>query len=563
MKEFIKSDNQEKIQYLVQRWEELKRARAPFLNRWQEISKYISPFSCKFNIKEHNQTRSSKLILDNEAGYDIDILASGLMSGASSPARPWFKLQPSNETLLDNYDVVEYCDLVQKILLKVFSSSNTYNTLHSIYKELCLFGISANLVYQDEGKGIKHHLLQAGEYCVATNNDGDIDTLYRNFELTTTQAVKQFGFDILPSEIQDAYKRGDLELYWEFLHAIEPRVDRDIKSASNTNMPYASYYVSLTTQPKILKESGYSYFPVICPRWNVMGTEAYGESPAMICLPDVKQLQLETLRKTELIEQYTKPPLQAPINSRQNPISTKAGAVNYVRNTSDNQIKPIINSVGDLNAIRQDIMELKTSIRRQLFVDLFMMVNNHTESSRRTTVEIYALQQEQMLSLGAVVERNQNECLGKLVNITYRLLSEMGMLPPPPQVMNGENLEIEFTSILAQSQKSVDINGIDRFFSAISMAGQIAPEVFDRINPDGYVDEYRERIGVSPKVLRSKEEADKIRQARQQAQMQAQQMKEEQQQAMTANQLAQAQAQGANAGLAMQQLDAMGGGDLF
>ena len=208
-------------------------------------------------------------------------------------------------------------------------------------------------------------------------------------------------------------------------------------------------------------------------------------------------------------------------------------------------------------------MELKTSIRRQLFVDLFMMVNNHTESSRRTTVEIYALQQEQMLSLGAVVERNQNECLGKLVNITYRLLSEMGMLPPPPQVMNGENLEIEFTSILAQSQKSVDINGIDRFFSAISMAGQIAPEVFDRINPDGYVDEYRERIGVSPKVLRSKEEADKIRQARQQAQMQAQQMKEEQQQAMTANQLAQAQAQGANAGLAMQQLDTMGGGDLF
>ena len=95
------------------------------------------------------------------------------------------------------------------------------------------------------------------------------------------------------------------------------------------------------------------------------------------------------------------------------------------------------------------------------------------------------------------------------------------------------------------------------------MAGQIAPEVFDRINPDGYVDEYRERIGVSPKVLRSKEEADQIRQQRAQAQQQQQEQEQNYQQAMTANQLAQAQQQGANAGLAMQQLDDVGGGDLY
>ena len=97
MNKWLKATETEKVSYLCSRWEELKRIRAPYLNRWQEISKYISPFSGKFNIKEHNQTRSSKYILDGEAGYDVDILASGLMAGASSPARPWFTLQPTNQ----------------------------------------------------------------------------------------------------------------------------------------------------------------------------------------------------------------------------------------------------------------------------------------------------------------------------------------------------------------------------------------------------------------------------------------------------------------------------------
>lgn len=74
MNKWLKATETEKVSYLCSRWEELKRIRAPYLNRWQEISKYISPFSGKFNIKEHNQTRSSKYILDGEAGYDVDIL---------------------------------------------------------------------------------------------------------------------------------------------------------------------------------------------------------------------------------------------------------------------------------------------------------------------------------------------------------------------------------------------------------------------------------------------------------------------------------------------------------
>lgn len=545
------------------RWEELKRTREPFFNLWKDVSKYVSPYSGRFEVRDHDKTRDTRFILDSEASYDLSILSSGMMSGASNPARPWFKIAPSDLSLIDNYDVITYCDEVQKALLRVFANSNTYNTLHSIYRELALFGIAADLIYEDFDTGIKHHLLTAGEYCIATNEKGDVDTLYRNFELTTIQAVKAFGYDKLPNEIKQAYEHGDLGVYWEFLHIIEPRIDRDLKSIENQNFEWTSIYMYIGGNPTILREGGFDYFPCVVPRWDVLGVDGYGSSPSITALPDIKQLQQETLRKAELIDHYTKPPLQAPNNARQNPISFKAGAVNYVQNTgSDGSIKPISNGVGDLNALRQDIADIKMSIKQQYFVNLFQMVGT-TAGDRRTTVEIYALQQEQMLTLGAVVERNQNELLGRLVEITYKRLSDANALPQMPEVLDGQPLNIEFTSVLAQSQKSVDINSVDRLFSALSMAGQVVPEIFDRIDADGYVDEYRDRLGVAPKILKSRQEAEKIREARAQAQEQQAQQAQQAQQVQLQEQQATAQKTGAEAGLAMQQLDNVGGGAII
>lgn len=544
---------------LLQRWEDMKRQREPYFNHWRDVSKYISPYSGRFDIHDHNKKRDQRFILDAHASHDLNVLASGMMSGASSPARPWFKILPVDEDLMENYEVITWCDEVQKKLLKVFSQSNTYNTLHQIYRELALFGTACDLIYDDSEKYIQHHLLSAGEYCIETNPNGEVDTLYRNFELTTVQAVKFFGYKELPKEIQRSYDAGDLGIYWEFIHAIEPRIDRDYNANDNKNMPYASYYICVSSNT-IVRESGFEYFPCVIPRWDVLGIDAYGVSPSMQHLPDVKQLQQETLRKAELIEIYSKPPIQAPMSARQQPISLASGAINFTQSTGgDNAIKPIVASMGDLNALIQDIQGIKQSIDKAFFVDLFLMIQQ-TAGDRRTTVEIYALQQEQMLTLGPVMERMQNECLGKLVKIAYKKLADAGQLPEMPADLVDRQMTIEYTSVLAQSQKSVDINSVDRLTSALFASAQMMPEILDRLDPDGYVDEYRDRLGVAPKILRSKDDAEKIREQR--AQQQQAQQQQEQEMMQSQNDLAYQQAQktGAEASLAMQQLDALGGG---
>lgn len=564
MERWRDADSRQRAQLILNRWNELQNRRAPFLKVWEDVSKYISPFSGRFNINNHGENRSQAFILDSEATHDVKILSSGLMTGASSPAAKWFKIEPGSEQLADDYTVDEWCATVEKVLFKTFHASNTYNTLHQLYVELVLFGTAADIIYEDNEHVIQHHLLTAGEFCVDTNHKGEIDTLYRNFQLSTAQAVKAFGLDILPKEIQTAYHNGELSTYWEFLHAIEPRIDRDYNSKKATDKAWGSYYLAInSSEQNILRESGFDYFPCIVPRWEVLGADAYGTSPAIEQLPDIKQLMQETLRKAELIEHYTEPPVQAPSSARQNPIMLKPGSVNFTTSTgTEQQIRPITQSVGDLNAIVQDIAAIKQSIRQGFFVDLFMIIQQ-TAGDRRTTVEINALKQEQMLTLGSVMERIQNECLGALVSITTRILYESRRIPPVPLQMQKAGFNAEFTSVLAQAQKAVDINNIDRFTSAMGAAAQLLPEIVDRIDTDGYVDEYRERLGINPRMLRSKDDADKIREQRAQAQQAQQQQSDDMINAQTAEQVAQAQKTGAEASLAMQQLDVLGGGTMI
>lgn len=562
MAKFSEATPRERKQYLMQRLNELKRLRAPWLDRWREVSDYISPYNGRFEPNDHLETRNYNLIYDNEAGRSLNTLVSGLASGATSPVRQWFKVTiPDLDAMLD-IGAADWCSEVEHILMRAFQQSNTYNSLHALYRELCLFGVGVDLVMEDDKDILRHHILSAGEYCLQVNSDGIVDTLYRTFQLTVSQAVNVFGWEDVPKVLKDAYQQGDLDRYYNFCHAIEPRHDRDVNSPSNKNMPWASYYFMTdgeASDDAIISESGFKQFPALCPRWDVLAGETYGISPAMSALPNVKQLQQECDCKSMALELMVNPPVQAPSTLRQEPLSLTPGAISFTGITGSEQtIKPIITTAGDINAITQDIMQLKQDIKSDFFVDLFLLIQQAT-SDRMTATEVAALKEEKMLVLGPVIERLQHELLSPLVQMTYTKLKERRMLPEAPDTIKGRGLELEFQSMLAQSQRAVDINAIDRMMSSVQAMASVTPEVLDRIDPDGMFDVYRDRLAVDPKIARSVDEANEIRQARNQAAAQAQQTQEAEQGATAYNQFMQAQKAGADASMATQQLNPVGG----
>lgn len=557
---FTKSSGHEKILYLRKRLDQLKTIRQPWLNRWEEVSDYICPYAGRFRVNDHQETRNYDLIYDNEGGRALNILTSGLASCATSPVRQWFKLK-TKELTKDNVDlgIAKWCSDVEEILLGIFQKSNTYNSLHMLYRDLCLFGVGVDLVYEDPDTVIRHHIIPPGEYCIQVNEQGKVDTLYREFQLTVNQAVQFFGYDKVSKDIRTLYGQGELDQYFTFCHAIEPRNARDKKSKSNKSMPYASYYFCTDdSSDDIIMESGFKQFPALCPRWDALSGETYGLSPSITALPNIKQLQIETQCKSDIVELAANPPLAVPATIHNKYARMMPGQVTYMTSTGvDQMIKPIYQTTGDINAITADIMQLKQDIRSDYFVDLFLMVQQ-AQDDRKTAAEIYALKEEKMLVLGSVVERLQHELLEPLVEITYAKLKEKNALPPPPQNLSGRSIELEFQSMLAQSQRAIDINNIDRFFSFTQAANGVLPEIIDNINCDKLVRVYRDRMGVDPSIIRNQDEVDKIRQERYQAQQQQMQTEQGEAQGATLNQLMQAQKAGAEASMATQNLEQVG-----
>lgn len=562
MKPFSSATSKERLKYLLSRRDDFKRLRRPREGVYKAICEYISPFSGRFDVNDHLEDRKYDLILDDEASRALNVLVSGLARGVTSPSTPWFKVHVPGFD--DDLSVRRWCSDVERIIGYVFQQSNTYNSLHTLYRELCLFGSGVDLIYDDESTVLRHHVLTCGEYYLQTNHKGEVDTIYRDFQLTAAQAVAEFGYDKLPKSIQRSFDTGSVDEYFSFCHAIEPRSVRNINSLSNKDMPWASYYFCLDDGDDLLRESGYEFFPALCPRWDVLAGETYGTSPAMIALPTIKQLQVETDVCSRALELISNPPIQAPMSARQDPISLVPGSVNFTSGSNEEmRIQPILNAVGDINPLVNHLMQLKTDIKSDFYVDLFLMVQNSV-SDRKTATEIYALQEEKLLVLGSVMERLQHELLAPLVTMTYKKLLLRGELPPPPQKIQASTIDLEFQSMLAQSQKSVGINNIDRMISAVQALSTTFPDVIDRIDIDGLVDAYADKLSVDPKMLRSTDDAEAIRQQRAQAQAEAQgaqaQSEQLQNAAMATNQLMQAQKAGADASLATQQLSAVGGG---
>jgi len=109
-----------------------------------------------------------------------------------------------------------------------------------------------------------------------------------------------------------------------------------------------------------------------------------------------------------------------------------------------------------------------------------------------------------------------------IIDRAFSLMARKNMLPPPPEVMQGMPLRIEYISVMAQAQKSIGLSSLTQAVGFISQLAQVKPEALDKLNIDEAIDSYAEMSGVSPTVILPQEQVDQIRQQRAQQQQQAQ-----------------------------------------
>ena len=529
-----------KHEKLQARWGALKSERSSWFTHWQDISTYLLPRSGRFFIQDRNRgERRNRNIYDAAGTRSLRILGAGMMAGATSPARPWFKLATPDEELNLYSPVKVWLADVTRLMQRIFQKSNTYRALHSIYEELGGFGTGCSVVCPDFHNVIHHYTLTAGEYCLAVDYQGRVCTLYREFEKPVGAIVKEFGRDACSPALQRLYDRGDLDTWVPLLHVIEPRADRDIRKKDNQNMPWGSYYLEVGGKPdQCLREAGFPDFPALAPRWAVAGGDIYGHSPGMEALGAIMQLQHEQLRKGQGIDYQTKPPLQVPVSLKNREVDTLPGGVTYYDTASP---QPGIRSMWEVNLnlrdLREDILDVRQQIQGAFYADLFLMLAN-SANTRMTATEVAERHEEKLLMLGPVLERLHNELLDPLIETTFSRMVQVGMLPPPPPEMQNVEINVEFVSMLAQAQRAVGANSVDRWMGNVGAVAQYKPDVLDKVDTDYWAEAYAEMLGVDPKMIVPGDKVALVRQARAEQQQRAEQSALAEQQSETVANLA-------------------------
>jgi hypothetical protein len=537
----------------MDRWQFVRRAGA-LMNEgklwypaWRDIQKYELPTRGFFFEQRPNvgYEIDHKVVVDSTAESALGTLASGMQSGLTSPSRPWFKLSTGDDDQDNLANVSYWLDDSQRRMENVFSKSNVYGGLHSMYEEVGGFGTACALLEEDDEDIIRLRIYTCGEYYLGTGPDGRVNSFYRRFWMTVSQIVKEFGINNVSPSTRTMYENQSPDTWVRINFLIEPNDARIQEMKDWKNMKYRTvYWEDGAMVDKYLRMGGFDEFPILAPRWSTVTTaDSYGRSPGWKMLGDVKMLQKLQTNKLIALDKVTNPPVQVDASVQGEANMLPGGVTRFSAMLPNAGVKPAYQVNPDLQSIELCIEKTQNAIKEKSFANLFLMLIDAERGAPITATEVTERQSEKLSVLGPVLERLEGELLNPLIERTFMIMYNRGMLLPPPQELEGMDLKIKYISILAQAQKMVGATAMQQ---VLMYAQQLATvqlqlgqaEVLDNINFDEQVQSYAKMLGIPAKSLNSPEMRDQLRKAKREAMAKQAKLQEGQMNAESMNKMA-------------------------
>ncbi len=519
-----RSEEDRKKHYL-RRLSALEQERQSWDGHWQDLARHFLPRRSRFLNKgdrTNDGEKQNKELVDSTGILSVRTLSSGMQSGLTSPARPWFRLSLQDEGAAGAGDAKNWLHDTQMRMANAFARSNFYDQIHMLYHELGVFGTACMVIEEDPISVIRCRTLTAGEFCMFTDAAGRADTLYRRLRMTARQMADAWP-DTVPERVRRMAEQDNGQ-WLEVLHAVEPNPDHAPDRRDGKSRPFISVYMLLDGQREILEDSGYYEFPALCPRWDATGSDIYGRSPAMDALADTRMLQRMRRDGLESLAREVRPPLgmAASTNGVMPDITPGAVTVFSPLAQGQNNIWPLYQVKANLQGLEGTIAGYQNQIRRIFFNDLFAMLSDI--SRQMTATEVAERNAEKMLLLGPVLDRLRSELFQPLIERVYGIMERHGLIAFPPDSLQGQEIKVEFVSILAQAQKAAGISSVQQAAGFVGQMAQMNPAALDKLDTDEAVDQVAEMLGVPPRLIRGGEEVAELRAQREAQQAQMQQM---------------------------------------
>lgn len=543
--EYRKLSRKQSLEYLAA---QMQNDLATFKPQWRDCADYMAPTRPKWSLSQTNKgDRRNQKIIDSTAVQALRTLRSGMMSGITSPARPWFRLSVSDAKQSENANVKQWLYNVGLTMSQNFLRSNLYQVLPNCYKDMGWAGTGIIFAERNLDTTLRYYSIPIGECCIYTDAEGKVRGFFRDIRYTVRQVIEKFGLTNpeRPNEIDWSKFSDSVKAAWmnnqteqpvDVRHFVLKNPDADPGRSEAKFKPFLSVYyergtnagqtpATMATDEKYLRESGFDYFPVFGPRWEVSGNDTYATNcPGFEALGDTRALQLLQKRKAQAIEKMINPPLvKDPSVKSENVLGLPGRSTTVSANTARAGVQAMYQIQIDLNAILLDIQDHQRRVSKAFYEDLFLMITN--SDGDVTATEIRERKEEKLLALGPVLEQVSQDLLDPLIDTMFFEMVEQGQVPEPPPEIQGLQIKVEYISIMAQAQKLVGIGTMDRFLGMASQIVAFNPASLDKIDTDQALDIYAELTSIPPGVVRSDEDVERIRAqraARQAAEVEAQ-----------------------------------------
>ena len=496
------------IEYFLKRKKEMEEVFSVIKPDLQELADYFSPRSVQFIARNARKpiVRNRKII-DSTPLIALRNFSSGMMSGATSPTNRWFKTQLPNVDLANDHYLKTWCSKQEELTRQILNSSNFYQCLPEIYKQLGIFGFAAMGLESDYDSVVNFKVLPIGSYYYAKNFQGKIDTFCRVYMETAKNILDKFG-PSCPSEIKEAALNNPLKLY-ELVHFIEPNKFYKQKRLSSRFAKYISV-VFLSGKNEFVSIKGFSKFPyVVFETAYSTDCDYPQDSPGINALADVKQLMTMVKEYAKAVKKIVCPAYKGPASLKNKKMADIPGA--YIEEDENGRgISPVYEVNPRVLELKQEKDELKQIIKEHFYNDLFAMILNTAERGR-TATEVNELKEEKMVLLSPLLEQIHS-ALRQILIWIYDEEVRVGILEPLSDKYNSCRVEIEFVSSLAQAQKVSNISSMERFTTFVSnIANAIDPTLKSKLNGEKIIEDYASFANISPTQLIPSDELEKIR----------------------------------------------------
>jgi hypothetical protein len=503
-----------KAEFIIKRFERLAGNRTNWEQLWQEVLKFVTPRKAWVTRKRETAgERPDSNLYDTTARRANQILAAGFHGNMTNPATKWFNLRLADNELNKVQEVKVWLADSENKILDVLNASNFNEQIHEAYTDLGSVGTAVLLEEEDIKEIIRFKAIFIEEIVIDENAEERVDTVYRKYKMSAKAASDLWG-DRAGPKTQEMMKNDKWDEKITFIHCVMPRQVRDPSKSDSINMPFESTHVEVDSRT-VVAEGGFNEFPYMVTRFNKVSNDMYGYSPGVILLPDIKMLNAISKTLIKAAQKIVDPPLIMPHDGFLLPLKTTPGGLNYkLSGNANDRIEPL-ETKGNIPIGRDMQNDYRQAINAGFFTDLFMLL---ADRKNMTATEVQERIAEKMVMLGPVIGRMQSELLDPIIDRTFGILLRNGVLLPPPEVLEGREIVVEYVSPLALAQRREAITSVSSLLQLASGVAQFIPEVIDKIDGDKVIDEAAEIYGVSPEIIRDGQQVGDIRQSRQEQQ---------------------------------------------